>query len=179
MNTSKIIRSANSSKYNFTPISNELFTNESISLETVALVCYLIHLPETWVIYKKHIEKVMDGRGCGGTKFRRIWKEAKDAGYIIQKKFRTKSGTYDYHYVVSDNILTTGTLSTRGSSTGGLSTCGKHTPITKNIEAKNIEEKNIYKDLDNNSTGKVGMNKLFTQSLPSSQEINSLDEILK
>ena len=43
----------------------------------------------------------------------------------------------------------------------------------------NIEEKNIYKDLDNNSTGKVGMNKLFTQSLPSSQEINSLDEILK
>ncbi len=179
MNTSKIIRSANSSKYNFTPISNELFTNESISLDTVDLVCYLIHLPETWVIYKKQVETVMDKRGIKRDKFNRIWKEAKDAGYIIQNKFRTKAGTYDYHYVVSDNILTTGTLSTRGSSTGGLSTCGKPTPITKNIEEKNIEEKNIYKDLDNNSTGKVAMNKLFTQSLPSSQEINSLDEILK
>tara|TARA_R110000751_G_scaffold100750_1_gene194707 strand:- start:78 stop:629 length:552 start_codon:yes stop_codon:yes gene_type:complete len=149
-NKTQIIRSANSSGSNFTPISNLLLKNENISLETVALVSYIVHLPPDWIIYKSHIEKEMLKRGCGGTKFRRIWKEAKDNGYIIQNKFRIDNGTYDYHYEVSDNEITTSTLSTHGSSTGGLSTGGlstrgQRTPILKNKEEKNKEEKNNIK----------------------------------
>ena len=169
MNTTKIIRSANSSKNNFTPISNKLFTDESISLDTVGLICYLVHLPPDWIIYKEHIQNQMQQRGCGGTKFKRMWKEAKDSGYIIQKKIRTEEGTYDYQYVISDIVLTTGTKQTYGSttgtlSTGGLSTGGKHTSIIKNIEQKNIEEKNI-KNSTSNSIGS-------TRGILSDEEFN-------
>jgi hypothetical protein len=149
-NTTQIIRSAKSSKYNFTPISNELFRNESISLDTVGLVCYLVHLPENWIIYKEQVQKTMSKRGIGTDKFNRIWKEAKDNGYIIQKKFRTDKGTYDYQYVISDIVLSTHGLSTHGSSThglstGGSSTVGKPTSIIKNNKQKNIKEKNNKK----------------------------------
>lgn len=161
MNKTKIIRSANSSKNNFTPISNTLFTNKNLSLDTVGLICYLVHLPPNWNIYKEHIQNEMQQRGCGGTKFKRMWKEAKDNGYIIQKKFRNEDGTYDYYYEISDITITTGTKQTYGSttgtlstgtlSTGGLSTGGKHTSIISNIEEKNIEEKNILKKSTSNS----------------------------
>jgi len=149
-NKTQIIRSASASGSNFTSISNLLLRNENISLETVALVSYIVHLPPDWIIYKSHIEKEMLKRGCGGTKFRRIWKEAKEHGYIIQNKFRVEGGRYDYHYEVSDNQITTSTLTTHGSSIGGLttrgpSTRGQRTPILKNKQQKNKEEKNNIK----------------------------------
>jgi hypothetical protein len=171
-NKTQIIRSANSSGSNFTSISNVLLKNENISLETVALICYIVHLPPDWIIYKSHIEKVMLKRGCGGTKFRRIWKEAKDNGYIIQKKFRIDNGTYDYHYEVSDNEITTSTLSTCGSSiggltVGGLSTRGQRTPILKNKQQKNKEEKNNIKS--NNQVLSTSQSEVVTFSPMSSE----------
>ena len=144
-NKTQIIRSANSSKNNFTPISNKLFTNESISLGTVGLVCYLVHLPENWIIYKEQVQKTMSKRGIGTDKFNRIWKEAKNNGYIIQNKFRTDKGTYDYQYVISDIVLSTHGSSTYGLSTSGSTTSGKPTSIIKNIKEKNIKEKNNKK----------------------------------
>tara|TARA_R110002167_G_scaffold117492_5_gene293516 strand:- start:2682 stop:3212 length:531 start_codon:yes stop_codon:yes gene_type:complete len=142
-NTTKIIRSANSSKHNFTPISNKLFTDETISLGTVGLVCYLVHLPENWIIYKEQVQKVMKKRGIGRDKFNKYWKEAKDNGYVTQQKFRTENGTYDYQYVISDNVLTTVGLSVGGLSVGGSTVGGKPVAITKNNVTKNKEEKNI------------------------------------
>lgn len=144
-NKTQIIRSANSSKNNFTPISNKLFTNENISLDTVGLVCYLVHLPFDWIIYKEQVQKTMNKRGIGTDKFNRIWKEAKDNGYVIQNKFRTDKGTYDYQYVISDIVLSTHGSSTHGLSTGGSTTGGKPISIIKNNKEKNNKEKNNKK----------------------------------
>jgi len=144
-NKTQIIRSANSSKNNFTPISNELFTNENISLNTVGLVCYLVHLPFDWIIYKEQVQKTMKKRGIGTDKFNKIWKEAKDNGYVIQNKFRTDKGTFDYQYVISDIVLSTHGSSTYGLSKGGSTTGGKPTSIIKNNKQKNIKEKNNKK----------------------------------
>ena len=144
-NKTQIIRSANSSKNNFTSFSNKLFTNENISLDTVGLVCYLVHLPFNWIIYKEQVQKTMKKRGIGTDKFNKIWKEAKHNGYIIQNKFRTDKGTYDYQYVISDVVLSTHGSSTHGLSTSGSTTGGKPTSITKNNEEKNNEEKNNIK----------------------------------
>ena len=150
MNRTKIVRSAKSSKYNFTPIANHLINNPSIGLDTIGLICYLVSLPEDWIIYKENIAKTMAQRGHGEHKFNRIWKEAKDNGYIIQKKFRRDDGKYDYSYTVSDNILTTSELSTPGKTTSGLttsglSTSGKPPSIQKNNKQKNNKQNNIIK----------------------------------
>ncbi len=150
MNKTKIIRSAKSSKYNFTPIANHLINNPSIGLDTLGLICYLVSLPEDWIIYKENVQKTILQRGHGEHKFNRIWKEAKDNGYIIQKKFRRDDDKYDYSYTVSDNILTTEGLSTPGLSTSGLTTpgfptSGKPPSIQKNNIQKNNKQKNINK----------------------------------
>ena len=50
--------------------------------------------------------------------------------------------------------------------------------ISKNIVNNNLDSKNIDKDLDNTSTGRTHMDTSFSQSPYSSQEINSLDEII-
>ena len=89
-NTTKIIRSVNSSKYNFTPISNSLIQNQTLSLEARGLVIFILSLPETWVIYKGQVQTALN---MNKTKFNRVWKECIDAGYIKVIKERVDNGS--------------------------------------------------------------------------------------
>jgi hypothetical protein len=139
-NTSKIIRSVSSSKYNFTPISNNLIRNTNISLEAIGLVSFIISLPEDWVIYKGQVQRALK---MGDLKFDRIWKECVGAGYISVKKQRLSNGRWKYDYTITDNV------SVSENTTGGKVRGGKPTSIIKKEKEKKDKENNIQEN--NNS----------------------------
>jgi len=78
-NKTRIIRSVESTPQNYTPLSNNLLQNKHLSLDTRGLLCYLISLPSTWVVYKHNIRQEL---GFGRKKMDRIWSEAKKGGYL-------------------------------------------------------------------------------------------------
>ena len=142
-NTTKIIRSVNSSKYNFTPISNSLIQNQTLSLEARGLVIFILSLPETWVIYKGQVQTALN---MNKTKFNRVWKECIDAGYIQVIKERVDNGRFNYHYVITDSLsdggFTAAGKSVAGESTGGKPGSKEKTQGEKIDQEKNIQEKN-------------------------------------
>jgi hypothetical protein len=147
-NTSRITRSTNTTKNNFTPISNNLIQNENLSLEAIGLVCFIVSLPESWIIYKMQIQAALK---MNRTKFDRIWKECVDAGYIKCTKIRTNNGQWRYDYEVSDNLSVVG-LPSAGLPNDGLSTVGK--PYTKEkIHQQKIHGEKIHLEkIDKKST---------------------------
>jgi hypothetical protein len=138
-NSSKIIRSVNTSKNNFTPISNHLLKDKRITLEARGLVSFILSLPENWTIYKGWVQKEL---GLGRYQFDRIWKECTDVGYIKTNKWKTKDGKFQYYHEVTDNLVVDG-LSVVGKSDVGLSDDGKPNTIIKK-EEENIDEQKIY-----------------------------------
>ena len=137
-NTTKIVRSVNTSKHNFTPISNELIQNTKLTLEARALIMFIISLPETWIIYKEQVQRALN---MNRTKFNRIWKEWVGFGYIKVIKERVERGRFNYHYVITDR-LTAG-----GLTAGGFSVGGEPVAIEKKQEEKIYQEKNIQKKI--------------------------------
>ena len=137
-NKTRIIRSVESTPQNYTPLSNKLLQNKHLSLDTRGLLCYLISLPSTWVVYKHNIRQEL---GFGRKKMDRIWSEAKKGGYLKTEKFREKDGTWNYIYTISDVPLSTAPLSNVGSSTAGKG----GTIISNNTESNNKESKELKK----------------------------------
>lgn len=131
-NTTRIIRSVNTSKNNFTPISNTLLKNENLSLEARGLLAFIISLPETWIIWKGVIQKKLK---LGRYHFDRVWKECSDAGYIKTKKYRTSKGNFAYHYEITDNLSVVDSTDAQLSDSG-LFIVGKPNTIEKKDEEK-------------------------------------------
>jgi hypothetical protein len=99
-NKSLIIRSAKSGKHTFTPVCNELLQSESLSLEARGLISFILSLPENWNLLKEVVRK---RTGLGKTKFERIWKECKDAGYIVSHKIKNDNNQFTgWFHEVSD-----------------------------------------------------------------------------
>jgi hypothetical protein len=133
-NTTKIVRSVNTSKHNFTPISNELIQNTSLTLEARALVMFIVSLPESWIIYKGQVQRALK---MNTTKFNRVWKECVTAGYIRVIKERIDRGRFNYHYIITDR------LSDDGLTAGGFSVGGEPVAKEKKEEEKIYLKKNI------------------------------------
>lgn len=148
-NTTKIIRSVNTSKHNFTPISNQLIQNVKLSLEARGLIMYIISLPEDWIIYKGQVQNALE---MNKTKFNRIWKECIQFGYIQCIKERVDKGRFNYHYVISD-ILSDG-----GETAGGKSVGGKPVSKQKTQEEKIHQEKNIQESSSSPQGSTVKLN---------------------
>ena len=161
-NTSKITRSTNTTKNNFTPISNNLIQNENLSLEAIGLVCFIVSLPESWIIYKMQIQAALK---MNRTKFDRIWKECVNAGYIKQTRIRTNNGQWKWDYEVSDNLSVDG-LTADGLSTGGFSNDGKPYSKEKKKEEK-IQEQKIH------------LEKIYKESNSSSSSVNQTPRFLE
>lgn len=136
-NTTKIVRSVNTSKHNFTPISNELIQNTKLTLEARALVMFIISLPESWIIYKQQVQRALN---MNKTKFNRVWKECVIAGYIKVIKERAALGRFNYHYLITDR-LTEGGLTAGGFSVGGEPVSKEKKEEEKIYQEKNIQEK--------------------------------------
>lgn len=138
-NSTKIIRSVNTSKHNFTPISNTLIRNKTLSLSAKGLIIFIVSLPEDWTIYKSWVQKEL---GLGRFQFDRIWKECIEAGYIKTIKWKNKDGKFCYHHEVADN------LSVVGFTDVGKTDVGKADTIIKTEEEKKEE---IKERINNNS----------------------------
>lgn len=67
----------------FTIIPNGVFT-AGLSLRSIGLLTYILHLPDDWVLYKTHLYATMpkDGRDAIKT----AWSELEEAGYIKTEK---------------------------------------------------------------------------------------------
>lgn len=115
-NQTRIIRSVDSTPNNFTPLSNKLIQDSNLSLDTIGLMCYLLSLPNDWIIYKEQIQKHF---GYGRKRMDRMWSEAKKGGYLKSEKYRLPNGTWNYQYTLTDVPLSTVPLSTVGSSNVG------------------------------------------------------------
>ena len=148
-NSSKIIRSVNSSKHNFTPISNHLLRDKRITLEAKALISFILSLPENWVIYKGWVQKEL---GLGRFQFDRIWKECTDIGYIKTNKWKTKDGKFQYYHEVTDNLSDVG-FTDVGKTDSGFTDDGKVDTIIKKEEEKKDKEikEELNKDIKNRS----------------------------
>lgn len=174
----QIIRSKKRGAVRYTPISNSLLQNTNLSFEARGLQCYIISLPEDWILVKANIQR--DAK-MGRAKFDRIWKELADAGYIHSEKVRHPEKGYflgwaHVAYEEPTKINTEcGNIHNRIVPLSDNHTITKETVNTKQTRIKKTE---LYKDLDNTSTGEVAMDTVFSQSPYSSQEINSLDEII-
>ena len=138
-NTTKIVRSVNTSKHNFTPISNELIQNTKLPLEARALVMFIISLPESWIIYKQQVQRALNMKRV---KFNRVWKECVDSGYIKVIKERAALGRFNYHYLITDR-LTDGGLSACRLSAGGEPVAKEKKEEEKINLENNIQENNI------------------------------------
>ncbi|KZL93578.1 hypothetical protein [Clostridium magnum] len=86
----------------FTKINNSIIFNADLSLEAIGLYVKLQYLStiDNFSIKRDYIRSIS---GYGETAFRRVWKELKDKGVLIETKSRSK-GRYEYKYTLkTDN----------------------------------------------------------------------------
>ena len=67
-------------KRGFTVIDNEVFSRK-MTPEAFGLYSYFMHLPDTWIIRSKHIQKQFEK--LGRDRFQRIMKELRSHGLQI------------------------------------------------------------------------------------------------
>ncbi len=90
---------------NFTIIGNNIFSS-GLSIESVGVICYILHLPDDWIIRRVQLMKHFN---IGRDKMNRIFGELKSVGYLAElSKIRGKNGKFDgINYIVYDepNII--------------------------------------------------------------------------
>ncbi|MBU3126719.1 hypothetical protein [Clostridium tagluense] len=85
----------------FTKINNSIIFDEDLSLEALGLYAKLQYLStmDNFSIRREHIKSIS---GYGETAFRRVWKELKSKGVLIESKTSNK-GRYEYMYTLKNN----------------------------------------------------------------------------
>ena len=83
----------------FTKVDNNILLNSSLSLEAKGLYSILKHLSTipNFIIRRDYVKGIS---GYGETAFRRVWKELKEKGLLLETKLREK-GRYIYKYVLN------------------------------------------------------------------------------
>lgn len=86
---------------NYTVIGNEVFSDESLDLDALGLLCYLRSRPHDWNISTEHLRRRF---GCGPEKMQRLVRALIDTGWVQRHELpRGPRGTYGgFEYVVLD-----------------------------------------------------------------------------
>lgn len=115
-------------KVYFTQVSNHALRDSTISLKAkglYALIQSYLTL-EDFTLYKSTLRK----QGCEGEKaFENTWKELKDAGYLIQYKYKGEKGYYCYEYELLDEKIQTPEKEGVDNLGGGEGGCISNTDI--------------------------------------------------
>lgn len=82
----------------FTTLPNQIF-RLSLSIEAVGLLSYLLHLPDSWVLYKCNLHDKLD---MGRDKLDRVFKELQNKGFIVSRKKQNETGKIEYEHTVYD-----------------------------------------------------------------------------
>jgi hypothetical protein len=88
----------------FTKIDNLIIFDRELSLEALGLYVKVQHLAsiDNFKIQRNYIKSIS---GYGETAFRRVWKELKDKGILLETKTINK-GRYEYSYTLKTNHIT-------------------------------------------------------------------------
>ena len=138
-------------KGNFTVLGNHIFTSD-MSAETIGILCFVLHLPDDWVLRKSHLMKKFK---MGRDKMSKIFKELKANGYVTDL-VRTAGADGKFngsHYIVYDEPITgapeTGSLKNRQS----VNQCTEKPTTTKYYDNKelsilstNVQSTNVTKE---------------------------------
>lgn len=82
---------------NYTNISNAVFSS-GLSCRAIGLLCYILHLPDDWRLYKTHLYKTLPE---GKDAIKTAWVELEKKGFIVEKKIPAKKGKLpESHYIV-------------------------------------------------------------------------------
>lgn len=98
MNSGQIVKSKKHNR--FTIIPNEMIQDSELSLKAKGLLCYLLSLPDDWVIYKGQLQNnCVEGRDAISSAFKELQKK----GYIVSVRLMNSDGTFNgYSHVVYD-----------------------------------------------------------------------------
>ena len=78
MNTGQIVKGKRT--HDFAIIPNEISQSKQLTMEEKGMLCFLLSLPENWVIYKKNLyEQIPDGKNA----IDRVFKSLQEKGYIL------------------------------------------------------------------------------------------------
>jgi hypothetical protein len=103
MNTGQIKKSKLAG--NFTTLPNNIFQDKNLSLKSIGLLCFLLHLPEKWIVNKTRLHSFLkDGRDAVLAAFAELEK----FGYIETEEIRDKGRFVGFNYIVSDYPKKTG-----------------------------------------------------------------------
>jgi hypothetical protein len=78
MNTGQIVKGKR--KHDFAIIPNEIAQSKDLTMEEKGMLCFLLSLPENWVLYKKNLyDQMPDGKNAVD----RVFKSLQQKGYVL------------------------------------------------------------------------------------------------
>jgi hypothetical protein len=78
MNTGQIVKGKR--KHDFAIIPNEISQSKELTMEEKGMLCFLLSLPENWVLYKKNLyDQMPDGKNAVD----RVFKSLQEKGYVL------------------------------------------------------------------------------------------------
>ena len=89
---------------NFTMIQNSFLQQAKVSAEAKGVLCYLMSLPDDWVVYTNKVAEVML---MEKKRMRRIFNELMAQGYMKRVQLRTKNGDFKGYktYICDEQIF--------------------------------------------------------------------------
>ena len=99
MNTGQIVKGKR--KHDFAIIPNEISQSKELTMEEKGMLCFLLSLPENWVLYKKNLYNQMpDGKHAVD----RVFKSLQQKGYILScRQIDAATGRMDgWNHIVYD-----------------------------------------------------------------------------
>jgi hypothetical protein len=82
-------------KSNFSVVSNSIIDSTDFTSDESILLIYLLHLPDTWKIYKSHIQKLFKEKQMTKSRFEKGWKGLIEKGHLIRSRNRGESGQFN------------------------------------------------------------------------------------
>lgn len=94
-------------KSNFTVVSNSIIDSTDFTADESILLIYLLHLPDTWIIYKDQVQKSFKVKQMTKSRFEKGWKGLIEKGHLIRSRNRGKSGQFNsWSYTIMESPTT-------------------------------------------------------------------------
>jgi len=167
-NTGKIIRSKKNGKSRYTPVSNSVIQDKTLTLDERMTLIYLLSLPEDWIVYKTEIWKRMN---VGRDRFYKIWKVLENRGYIqSEKQTNTLGQIKGYNHIIFEEPI----LLPESQETGNqfTETQDTETQDTETQEVNKVLRKQSNKKQSNKLESKLVSN-INTSTINTGQKIDS------
>lgn len=98
-NDCTFVRELHDSEHPFVMINKEMLRDKSISPKAKGILCYLLSLPDKWIVYH---HKVCEALDIGKDYLNRALNELEEAGYMMKTRERVNGTFQPYKYKFSE-----------------------------------------------------------------------------